>query len=470
MATKVNTAKAIDSAKRTKEEQAPPTLVPKFSFQTETLTGKDNTSFQTVELVRKGEVLVELIEASKILEQNTSELVPAKHTLLSDDKSSLVAEVDGFPIVSTKTTKDCNIIMISMVPLLSVSDDSMSATICLYPPLSKGHELNLELLQDILISNNLRHGISTEALERLLQSCKKERILIKNEVFAEGLLPEKGIDSFLKFDIEVGPLPGTVLEGDRIDFRERKMFVGVAKGQKIATRIPPTDGIPGIDVCGENIAQIPGRIIPVAVSDDAEFDEESGIVRASHSGILSLVNENSIKVCAKQVIPGNVDYNTGNIESHDAVEINGTILPGFKVKTRGDILLKGNVRAAIIKCKGNLVVKGGILGKKCRVKVSGDADINFMEQGRLRVKGKVIIRKQAYYARIMADGQINCKENGQIMSGFLMSASSLNLGNVGTAKSPSALLAAGISPGRYLRYLKMRSRLKDIEEERLSFL
>ena len=470
MATKVNTAKAIDRTENTKEEPAPPLLTPKFLFETESVTDRDDNSFQTVELVRKGEPLIELIKASKPSQERTSELISAKHTRLSEDKCSLIAEIDGFPIVSKKITKDCELIMISMVPLFSVSDDKMSATLCLYPPVSSCPELDSDHLQDILTSNNIGYGFSPETLEKLLRRCKEECILIKNEPFAEGLQPENGLDSFLKFDIEVGPLPGKVLEDDRIDFRERKMFVGVAKSQQIATRIPPTDGIPGINVLNEEVPQVPGKIMPVAVSDDAEFDEEKGIVRASHSGILSLVNENSIKVCAKQVIPGNVDYNTGNIESHNAVEINGTILPGFKVKTRGDILLNGNARSAIIKCKGNLIVKGGILGKKCRVKVAGDADLSFMEQGRLRVKGNVIIRKQAYYARIMADGDIFCKENGQIMAGFLMSASSLNLGNVGTAKSPSALLAAGISPGRYLRYLKMRSRLQEIEQERLAFL
>jgi uncharacterized protein (DUF342 family) len=223
-------------------------------------------------------------------------------------------------------------------------------------------------------------------------------------------------------------------------------------------------------VLGGIVPQIPGKSLPVTVSNDAAFDEESGIISAVQSGILSMANENSIKVCAKQAIAGNIDYSTGNVESQDAVEISGTILPGFKVKTQGDLLLGGNVRSATIKCKGNLVIKGGILGEKCRVKVSGDADFSFMEQGRLRVKGRVIIRKQAYHARIMATGEIQCIDSSQIMSGFLMSASSLNLGNVGSAQSPPALLAAGIAPGRYLRYLKMRSQLYDIEQERLTFL
>jgi uncharacterized protein len=424
-----------------------------------------------MELVRKDQPLVQLLPPPAGDPQpRPSELVPGKHTRLSDDKCSLLAEIDGYPMLSKKASKGFDLIMISLIPLVSFSEDKMQAAVSLYPPVSNCPELTGELLFDILTFHEVRFGMTREYLNELLTRCKKERSLLKNETVARGLLPLDGKDSFLRFDIEVGPLPGKVLGNGKIDFRERKMFVGVTKGQIIATRVPPTDGTPGINVLGDEVPQLPGKILPITVSDDAEYDEESGVIRAIRSGILSLVNENSIKVCAKQVIPGNIDYSTGNIESQNAVEISGTILPGFKVKTKGDLLLCGNVRSATIKCKGNLVVKGGILGKRCKVKVGGDADISFMEQGRLRVKGRVIIRKQAYYSKIMADGDIHCTESSQIMAGFMMSGASLNLGNVGSANSPPALLAAGIAPGRYQRYLKMRSQLRDIEEERLTFL
>lgn len=451
--------------------ESPPLLIADILFHTETVTGKDNSSFQTMELVRTDQPLVRLIPPpAGNPSPRPSELVTGKHTLLSDDKSSLLAEVDGYPLLSKKTNKGIDLIMISLVPIVSISEDKMEATVNLYPPVSNCPELTGEILFDVLTHNGIRFGMTPEYLNELLTRCKEERSLLMNETIARGLLPLNGKDSFLRFEIEVGPLPGKLLGNGKIDFRERKMFVGVTKGQTIATRIPPTDGTPGLNVLGDEVPQLPGRSLPVTVSDDAEYDEESGVIRAIRSGILSLVNENSIKVCAKQVISGNIDYNTGNIESQDAVEISGTILPGFKVVTHGDLLLGGNARSAIIKCQGNLVVKGGILGEQCQVKVEGDADFGFMEQGHLRVKGKVIIRKQAYYSTIMADGEIHCKESSQIMAGFLMSGASLNLGNVGSANSPPALLAAGIAPGRYLRYLKMRSQLRDMEQERLLFL
>ncbi len=445
-------------------------LVPDILFRTETVTVKNASPFQTMELVRKDQALITLIIPSGDAPEKPFELIHGKHTRISSDKKSLLAEIDGYPVLSQKTDKEVEILLVEIIPLVSISHDTMQAKITLYPPVRGCPMLNTDLLVEILKENNIRFGLSPDHLETLLARCQGEKILIKDETIACGLLPLDGKDSFLRFAIEVGPFPGKLLGNGKIDFRERKMFVGIAEGETIATRVPATNGTAGLNVSAEEVAQILGIDHPFAVSDGIEYDEKTGIVSASCCGILSMVSETSVKVCEKLIVAGNIDYNTGNIKSQGAVEISGTILPGFKVNTKGDILLNGNVRSGKVKCEGNLTVKGGIIGKKCRVKVKGDADINFIEQGRLRAHGKVIIRKQAYHTRIMADKEIHCEESCQVMAGVIISGESLNLGNVGSANSPSALLAAGVAPGRYLRYLGMREKLHDLEEERLMFL
>jgi uncharacterized protein (DUF342 family) len=424
-----------------------------------------------MELIRKDQPLAELHPAPEGDQPpRQAELVTGKFTTLSEDKKTLFADIDGYAQLSQKSTKEFELSMVTILPLVSVAEDGMEVTVTLYPPPDDVPFLTAQQLYEILDDNGVHFGMTTEYLSEILTRCKEDSVVLTDEVVARSIPPLNGNNSSLHFEMEVGPLPGTIMENGKIDFRERKMFVGVVKGQIIATQIPPTEGTAGQNVLGKAIPQIPGKLIPVKVSDDAEFDEESGVVRATRSGILSMVSDNSIKVCAKQVIPGNIDFSTGNIESKDAVEIEGAILPGFKVKTHGDLLLGGNVRSATLKCKGNLVIKGGILGKRCRVNSKGDADIGFIEQGRLRAKGKVVLHKQAYFSRIMADGDILCAEKSQVMGGFILSGASLSLGNVGSPNSPPSLLAAGIAPGRYLRYLKIREQFKELEAERLSFL
>lgn len=445
-------------------------LVPEILFQTERITDSDNVSFETAELVRRKQVLVRLIESEKTNIQHPCILIRGEHTSLSPDNNSLLAEIDGFPIVTRNSQKGIDHIMVTIVPLCMISSDKMSGDITIFPPPSSCPELTIQLILEVLAENEIRFGFSPEHIQKILDTSKENQIKISREPFANGLLPLDGQDSFLRFAIEVGPLPGKLLGNGKIDFRERKMFVGVTKGQTIATRIPATSGTPGINVSGEEIPQLPGKDIPVTVSDDTCYDERSGIITASHAGILSLVGENSIKVCAKQVITGNIDYNTGNIESYDAVEISGTVLPGFKVQTQGDLLIGGNVRSGIIRCHGNLVIKGGILGEQCRVRSYGDADFSFMERGRLRVNGNVIVRKQAYHADIMADGDIYCEEKSRVMGGRLLCSGNIQIGTVGSLNAPAALLAAGISPGIFLRYLHMRAQLHEIVCEQKLFL
>lgn len=453
-----------------KELRNPNTLTPTILYQTESVRDAQDASFKISELVRRNQAIVQLTETSQTPVTTTTELVYGKNTRLSEDQRTLLANVDGYPVLSKKTSKKITVILVEIIPLVAISKDKMEASLTLYPPVNGVPELNTTELYEILIDNNIRFGLSHEHLSSLLERSKNERIFFQNEPIAHGILPLNGKDSYLRFAIEVGPLPGKLLGNGKIDFRERKMFVGVTKGQTIATHVPATIGTPGINVEGDEIRQNPGKDIPVTISDDAEYDLVSGVIRAKHGGILSLVNENSIKVCAKQLISGNIDYHTGNIESHNAVEIGGTILPGFTVNTNGDLLLGGNARSATINCRGNLVIKGGIIGEKCRVRVKGDADLRFIEQGHLRTEGKVIIRKQAYYSRILADNEIHCEESSQIMAGVLISGRSLNLGNVGSPNAPPAMLAAGVAPERYLQYLSMRAKLRDIEQERLLFL
>lgn len=452
-------------------ENVPPSLVAEILFQTEKITAVDGTCTDSAELVRKDTPLVRLSPTQKPESMPLPcILVEGENSYLSDDKTEIFSRVDGYPLLTKSTKKGVEQLLLSITPFCNISADKMVADISLFPPVKGGMELGRELIKEILAEHDIRFGFSEDHIQTLLSRCKEGRSKLLREPVARGLLPMNGKDSFLRFAIEVGPFPGKILGNGKIDFRDRKMFVGVKEGQTIATRIPATSGTPGLNVSKEQVAPVPGQDLSVIVSDDAMYNDVTNTITASKSGILSMVGENSIKVCAKQVISGNIDYSTGNIESHDAVEISGTILPGFKVITHGDLLLGGNASSAIITCKGNLVIKGGIQGSQCKVKVDGDADFSFMEKGRLRVQKNVIIRKQAYYTRIMADGDILCAEKSQIMAGELLCGGSITLGSVGSSNSPTALIAAGVSPGIYLRYLRQRSQLHDSTEELALFL
>ena len=109
-----------------------------------------------------------------------------------------------------------------------------------------------------------------------------------------------------------------------------------------------------------------------------------------------------IKVLSHQTITGDIDFETGNVESMNAIKILGSVQPGFRVTAGGDIKITGSVMSASAISEGNLVVLGGTTGKNSTLQVKGDADINFIEQGVLKCGGLVVIRKQSYYSNIIS--------------------------------------------------------------------
>lgn len=445
-----------------------PTLIAETLFHTEILIGKDNLPLKIVELIRKGTLLAQLKEPEKnSFPPVSAKLEAGEQTSLSPNKDTVIAEVDGYPQLVRKTGEGCETITISMLPMVSLADDKMEARINLYPPGSDFPQVTSEIISEILIANEVIFGHSPEQINALIDSCGDEDTYPVSKIIAKGLMPLNGKDGFLRFAFDTGPIPGKLMQSGRIDFRERNMFVGIGKGTTIATMISPTSGTAGMTVTGRKISQVPGKKISLSISDGVSLDEETGLITANIAGTLSSVTDTTIKVCEMQSISGDINYNTGNIESHGSLEISGSVNPGFKVSCSGDLLVNGNIRDATIKCGGNLVVKGGITGKRCSVNVKGDADFKFMEYGRLRATGKVIIRKQAYYAKIMADGEIHCHENSQVVAGVLMSAESISLGNAGSARSAQTLIAAGVAPGRYIRHLKMCSQFRELEKKRL---
>ena len=227
-------------------------LIPEILFKTERIATEDGSNTESAEIIRKDVPLIRLIQP-----ENSSKvplpcsLEEGENSYLSDDKTEIFSNVDGFPLLTKSTKKGVDQFLLSITPLCRHSADKMQADITLFPPVEGGTELSIDLVKEILTENEIRFGFQDEQLLKLLQKCKTNHSTILRKTFARGLLPMNGKDSFLRFAIEVGPLPGKVLGNGKIDFRERKMFVGVKAGQVIATRIPATAGTPGLNVSKE---------------------------------------------------------------------------------------------------------------------------------------------------------------------------------------------------------------------------
>jgi hypothetical protein len=440
-----------------------------ISFQ----EGEEARETKTVQAVRSGQLLVSLAQmdaaagtSPKKKQQDVHiQFVAAENCEVSAGGRSVLSTVAGYPHVDIKDEDGQLTITVSVTPLVTVSEDAMKAGLTLFPPVSGVPALQVEDLQSILKEAGVVYGIDPRFLQKGLEKVAAENQPVTDLVVARGMPSLNGVDAYLRMEVDIGSVPGKVRGDGTVDFRERRMFVSVEEGQLIAKKIKETKGVPGQNVLGQAIPQKEGRDITVRVTDDAVYNEDDRTVRALKAGVVSIVKDSVIKVSSKQSISGDIDFNTGNIYSKSAVEIGGSVKPGFVVAVRGDVLIGQDVQSATVSSHGNLVVKGGIVGAESNVNIRGDVDLNFIENGTVHAGGNVVIRKSSYYSTIIADGTISGDEKTKIVGGVLVCSGSLTAGDIGSLSADPASIAAGTDIKRYQRYQELHRNIIELDKE-----
>lgn len=452
-------------------------LEPTFHFVTSLMKiGEDYTTdkIPVTEFVKGGKLLANFPNFHRFAAKGFEKapLEPGDYAQISDDDDGIVATVPGYPKVQKIRRKDVSefINIVSIEPLLKISPDNMQVALAIHPPLEAGRTLQQEDLEALLAEQKIVFGIDQEALREAREFIASGEKEFKHIVIARGQQVGKSTDAYLRYDMEIGPIAGKLLEDGSIDFRDRRIMVGVNTGQCIATKIPPVQGKPGINVYGEETPAPEGKDIKIELLNDVKFIRESMQVIATKDGVLSIVNDNVIKVCSHQTIRGDIDYKTGNIESMNCVTVNGNMQPGFKITAAGDVVISGEVMSAKISCQGNVVVKGGITGKNSHIEANGDVDINFIEQGSLKCGGIAVVRKQSYYSDITAGSDICCHQSSKIMGGNLIAEGDMVLGDVGSENCRPALIAAGVIAERLVHFDSLKAKVVEQQDAIIQWL
>ena len=424
------------------------------------------------EFVRAGHCLAGFPDFAKYAKRGfeKSPLQAGSHTEFSDDGNALLACCSGYPKLETFSQKDVTVTVISVEPLVEVSPDKMQAWLSVYPPVPGLTPLADQDLGQHLKDAGVVFGVDQKALQEMQEfvgtvynECVRKRI-------ATGQPPGDSADASIHFELEIGPLAGRFLENGTIDFRERRIMVGVCAGQHIATKIPAVPGPSGMNVLGEEIEAAEGRDVTVKVTNDAVFSNEDMRVTAAKDGVLSVVNTSTIKVCSQQLIAGDIDFGTGNVESGNSITITGSVQPGFKVNAGGDLEIRGGVMSGIVSSQANVVVRGGVTGKKASIEALGDVDIRFIEQGAIASGGIVVIRTQSYYSKVAAALDIRCQNESKVMGGELIAGRNITVADVGSNNCESTLLAAGVDAKRFLLHKELQDTIVQQQNEIIHWL
>ena len=434
-------------------------------FQSQTIsTMVDYVSSEVAvsELIRQGQILLSVATS----DTNTPiELVAGSNCLLSEDSLSITAKVSGYATINKTKKNNVTVVNIEITPVVNIADNKMLATLTLYPPIEGTPKISLNDILAICNEQEISCGIDEVIIRETLLQITQLRQPGVNIPIARGLLPVNGNDAYLRFEVEIGPLPGKILQDGSIDWRERKMFVGIDKDELIATKVPLTQGTPGTDILSLPILQKPGKDIKVKVTGDVHYNEESRKILATCAGVLSIVNGTDVKVSAQQTIDGDVDFSVGNIESNDGLEIKGDVKPGFTVSCKGDLSIGGNIQNATIHARGNSKIASGLLGEQSSLLTDGELEISFVERGHIASGGNVIISKGAYYAQVSSQQGILCHPDSKIVGGIFCCGQDFIGGIVGSDSATPTIVVAGVDPERFQQRSKLRASIKDQKQK-----
>jgi uncharacterized protein (DUF342 family) len=116
------------------------------------------------------------------------------------------------------------------------------------------------------------------------------------------------------------------------------------------------------------------------------------------------------------------------------LNIQGEVLPGFKVKCMGNISVAKGVNNAEIIAEGNVNIKGGIVGDEAVVRAKGDITVDFAENIKLmETRGDLIIQDFMVQGKAKVAKSVKAVEGkGRIIGGKLIVGESVYAKELGS--------------------------------------
>ncbi|MCL2025776.1 MAG: FapA family protein [Leptospirales bacterium] len=261
---------------------------------------------------------------------------------------------------------------------------------------------------------------------------------------AEGRPAIDGHPEYYKPFIDYAKKAGAVKSDGSIDFKEVGSVVQVSTGQEILQRIPGVKPIVGYDVFGNQIQPAslsvsgykPGEnVVP------SEFD--SDILVSSIDGVLKVANR-KVSVLKVVIVNGNLDYKTGNIDFNGSVTITGSVLPGFKIKATGDVVVQESLEDAVIESGGDVKIKGGIVGKdSVKITCAGNLEAKYILNATVEAGGDIIVEDSIINSNVFANHDINIEKNGKLIGGTATAQYCISVKVAGAPSNPPTVLNVG---------------------------
>lgn len=234
---------------------------------------------------------------------------------------------------------------------VSISSDGMEAYVTLKKSKKK---LNREDVIQELVGQGIIFGILENAIEHVIKGEYTEEPLL----IAKGKGPAKGKDGRYEYFFRkaVASVPKR-LSDDKLDCQNIEWFECVEAGQKLAYYHEAEYGPDGHTVTGDPIRGSKGRELSVLTGKGFILLPDKKTYLAAMDGKVELIGDR-LEV-GRLLVVENASTTGGNIDFDGSIYVKGNVEKGVTVNATEDIVIDGQVEAAVIECDGNILLRHG---------------------------------------------------------------------------------------------------------------
>ncbi|MCU1487292.1 MAG: hypothetical protein JWN67_4038 [Actinomycetia bacterium] len=324
---------------------------------------------------------------------------------------------------------------------VTVDEDGMRASVRVYPPGPLAPPLSPADVHAALAAAGVTYGIDEAAIDAL--ALDKQGV----HPVAAGVEPIDGEDGDVHFVVEstheIKPAPR---EDGGVDMYAAATIPKIRAGELLADVIPETPGESGWTVRGEELLARKGRAAKLPKTKNVELTEDGMQLVATIDGLLEL-SHTHIAVRPDLTIPGDVDFETGSVDFHGDVMVNGSVRPGFHVRAGGRVIVAGDVEQAEVEAESLVWVRGAIVGDRCVVRSNGDVKVRTVHEGRVEARGSVFVEKEANDATILASQDLVFESpRNRLVGGTVWVGHEVIAAEIGAVGEIATRVTVGIDP------------------------
>lgn len=364
----------------------------------------------------------------------------------------------------------------SQFVFLTIPEDAASAKLTLVPPEDKRIELTMDDVNKVIADAGIVFGFDEEKLAEAadyIERIKSGEWTDPVELaIAHGIEPQHGKDAEYELffqaagEGEAKSKPEQTEDG-RVDYFAVQEIENTKRGQAVARRLPPTKGVPGKSVRGEEIPARDGQEGTVAIGRGVEHAlGNENILVAAVDGQVKYI-DNKLEVLALYDVPGDVDLSTGSIDFVGSVIVRGNVQPGFKIIAGEDVTVEGVVDDAEIHAGGTVTVKGGVLGQggKAKIVAVGNVTAKYIRNATIETKGQLVAQEGLMQCKVSAYSVKLTGKRGVIVGGEIVAETDIVANTIGSnAAAGQTLLTVGDNPARRAELNDLQAKLQTARE------